>query len=224
MSFRVEVKGKYALFSRPEFSTERCSYDVPTASAARGLVESIYYHPGLRYVIERIHVLSPLTTMNIRRNEVSSKLNASKALSYHNGTGEIPNLSPSQDRQQRASLVLTNVHYVFDVHFEITKTASSSDSPGKFACILKRRLEKGQCFQQPYLGCAEFPAEFNLWQGGDISTIPVTKDLGFMLLDFNYEDPGDIKPIFHRVQMDEGVIELPDPYEWIKRGGGEILT
>lgn len=223
MPIQIEVRGKYALFSRPEFSTERCSYDVPTASAARGLVESIYFHPGLRYVVDRIHVLAPIRMVNIRRNEVSSKLLASKALSYQNGSGDLPTLSPSQDRQQRASLLLKDVHYVFDVHFEMTEKAVVGDNPGKFADILNRRVRKGQCFHQPYLGCREFPAEFNLWEGSNIPTIDETKDLGFMLLDFNYSDPANISPIFHRVNMEQGVINLPDPYQWIQKGGGELI-
>lgn len=224
MPIKIEVKGKYALFSRPEFSTERCSYDVPTASAVRGLVESIYYRPGLRYVVDRIYVLSPIVMTNIRRNEVSQKLQASKAMSYVNGKGEMPNLSPTEHRQQRASLVLKDVHYIFDVHFEMTDKASVSDNHGKFTDILKRRVKKGQCYSQPYLGCREFPAEFSLWDNDkEIPTIQETRDLGFMLLDFNYSDSTNVQPIFHRVSMENGVISLPSPYDWIANDGGELL-
>ena len=81
MSIQIEVWGDYACFSRPEMKTERVSYDVMTPSAARGLIESIYWHPGLRYCIDRIHVLEPIRFTNIRRNEVKSIILARKVLS-----------------------------------------------------------------------------------------------------------------------------------------------
>lgn len=56
MAIQVEVWGDYACFTRPEMKTERVSYDVMTPSAARGLLDSLYWHPGLRWVIDRIHV------------------------------------------------------------------------------------------------------------------------------------------------------------------------
>ena len=76
MSIQVEVSGPYALFSRPEMKTERVSYDCMTPSAARGLLESIYWHPGLRWIIDRIHVCAPIHFTNIRRNEVKDTINA----------------------------------------------------------------------------------------------------------------------------------------------------
>ena len=79
MSIQLEVWGDYALFSRIEFKTERVSYDVMTPSAARGLVEAIYWHPGLRWIIDRIHVCAPIRFTNLRRNEVKSTLSARSA-------------------------------------------------------------------------------------------------------------------------------------------------
>ena len=70
MAIRLEVWGEYGLFSRPELKVERMSYDVITPSAARGIMESIFWHPGLRYVIDKIYVLSNIQYANIRRNEV----------------------------------------------------------------------------------------------------------------------------------------------------------
>lgn len=76
---QLEVWGDYALFSRPELKVERMSYDVPTPSAARGIVEAVYFHPGLKWVIDRIYVLSPIRFTSVRRNEVKSKLLCSAA-------------------------------------------------------------------------------------------------------------------------------------------------
>ena len=67
---KVQVGGEYALFSRPEMKVERCSYDVMTPSAARGILEAIYWHPGLRWVIDKIYVKNPIRFTSVRRNEV----------------------------------------------------------------------------------------------------------------------------------------------------------
>ena len=79
MPIQLEVWGDYALFTRPEMKVERVSYDVMTPSAARGLIESIYWHPGLRWIIDRIHVCAPIRFANLRRNEVRSTVSARAA-------------------------------------------------------------------------------------------------------------------------------------------------
>lgn len=158
MSIRIEVWGNYACFSRPEMKTERVSYDVMTPSAARGLVEAIYWHPGLRYHIDKVYLLAPIRFTNIRRNEVKSTLLASAALSAAKG-GRPPALYTSQDIQQRAALVLQDVHYVIECHFDLTERAAPGDNAGKFQDILRRRLTRGQCYHTPYFGCREFPGQ-----------------------------------------------------------------
>ena len=82
---KVRVWGELALFSRPEMKVERCSYDVMTPSAARGILEAIYWHPGLRWVIDKIHVRKPIRFTSVRRNEVKSKVLASNVLQVMNG-------------------------------------------------------------------------------------------------------------------------------------------
>ena len=84
---KVRVWGDFALFSRPEMKVERCSYDVMTPSAARGILEAIYWHPGMRWVIDRIHIRKPVRFTSIRRNEVKSKVSASSVLTAVNGGG-----------------------------------------------------------------------------------------------------------------------------------------
>lgn len=206
MSIQIEVWGDYACFSRPEMKTERVSYDVMTPSAARGLIESIYWHPGLRYCIDRIHVLAPIRFTNIRRNEVKSTLLASKALSAAK-SGEALALIPSQDIQQRAALILQDVHYVIEAHFDMTGKAAPGDNPGKFQDILRRRLQRGQAYSQPYFGCREFAAHFQEWPGGDVPAIDVTQDLGFMLYDMDYSDMQNIQAQFFRAKLEHGVLD-----------------
>lgn len=207
MAIRMEVWGKDACFCRPEMKTERVSYDVLTPSAARGIVEAVYYHPGLRWTIDRIYVLSEIRFANLRRNEVKSKLLAGNALSIANGTSKTPYLVTSNDIQQRAALMLQNVHYVIEAHFDMTDRANPSDKPGKFQAIIKRRLKNGQCYSQPYLGCRECTAHFGLWEEEEIPAIQETRDLGYMLFDMDYSDPQNIQPIFFRAQMVNGVID-----------------
>lgn len=210
MSIKMEVWGTYALFTRPEMKTERVSYDVMTPSAARGIVEAVYYHPGLRWHIDRIHVLSPIRFTNIRRNEVKSKISAASAQSTMNGSEKPLYLNAKADIVQRAALVLQNVRYVIEAHFDMTEAAAPGDNPGKFQDIVKRRLQKGQAFHTPYLGCREFPAHFRLWEDGEIPALEESRDLGYMLHDMDYSNPDDIQPMFFRARMTHGVIDLRD--------------
>lgn len=209
MSVKMEVWGEYACFSRPELKVERVSYDVPTPSAARGMLESIYYHPGLKWRIDRIYVLNPIRFVNLRRNEVKSKILASSILSEINGkSGSC--IDRGADIQQRAAMMLRDVHYVIEAHFDMTDQAAPSDNPGKFQDIIKRRLRRGQCFHQPYLGCRECTAHFQLWEGEAIPAISESRDLGLMLFDMDYSDLQNIQPMFFRAKMENGVIDLTD--------------
>ena len=203
---QLEVWGAYALFSRPELKVERVSYDVPTPSAARGIVEAVYYHPGLRWVIDRIHVLNPIRFVSIRRNEVTDKISGRNVRQAAQGGGQPLYLVTSQKIVQRSSLLLQDVHYVIEAHFEMTDKAAPSDNPGKFQDIVTRRMERGQCFHTPYFGCREFPVSFRRWPGGPIPTIDETRDLGLMLYDFDYSDPAAITPTYFRARLEHGML------------------
>ena len=203
---QLEVWGPYALFSRPEMHVERVSYDVPTPSAARGMVEAIYYHPGLQWHIRRIYVLNPIRFTNIRRNEVKGKILRDDVYNAIQG-GKVPFLATSQQIAQRAAMVLQDVHYVIEAEFTMTDRAAPSDNPGKFQDIVTRRMTKGQCYHTPYFGCREFPAAFRAWQGGAIPTISTSCDLGFMLYDLDYSDPENITPTYFRAKLEHGVLD-----------------
>lgn len=203
---QLEVWGPYALFSRPEMHVERVSYDVPTPSAARGMVEAIYYHPGLQWHIRRIYVLNPIRFTNIRRNEVKGKILRDDVYNAIQG-GKAPFLATSQQIAQRAAMVLQDVHYVIEAEFTMTDRAAPGDNPGKFQDIVTRRMAKGQCYHTPYFGCREFPAAFRAWQGGAIPTISTSCDLGFMLYDLDYSDPENIAPTYFRAKLEHGVLD-----------------
>ena len=205
---KVKVWGKYALFSRPEMKVERCSYDVMTPSAARGILEAIYWHPGMRWIIDKIYVKNPIRFTSVRRNEVKSKISANNVLQVYNGAEKPLYISSKEEIVQRASLLLTDVEYVIEAHFEMTDQANPSDNHGKFQNIVKRRLRRGACYSTPYFGCRECTAHFRLWEGGEIPAIDETRDLGYMLYDMDYSDPTDIQPMFFRARMEHGVIDL----------------
>ena len=206
----MEVWGDFACFSRQEMKVERITYDVMTPSAARGLLEAVYWLPGMRWFIDNIYVLSPIQFTNVRRNEVKSKIPASNVKGAMTGGKNELFLSTSSDIQQRSSLVLQNVHYVIEAHFEMTDRANEGDNAGKFQDIIKRRLRRGQCFHQPYFGCREFPARFREWSGDEIPCIEETRDLGYMLWDLDYSDSNDIKPMFFRAKLENGVLRVKD--------------
>lgn len=210
--FQVEVWGDYALFTRPETKVERMSYDVMTPSAARGLLEAVYWKPAIRYAIDRIHVLNPIRFTNIRRNEVKDKVLASNVLTAMNGGDKPLYINRAEAIQQRAAMVLQDVRYIIDAHFSMTDRAGPDDTPEKHYAILCRRLRNGQCFHQPCFGTREFPASFRL-VGGETSAYcdpPITQDLGLMLYDMDYSNPCDIQPTFFRARVDNGVMAVGD--------------
>jgi len=207
----VRVRGEYALFTRPEMKVERVSYDVITPSAARGVIEAVYWKPAIRWVIDKIHVLNEIEYTNIRRNEVSQKLSRETAQRIMNGATEIFYLSATEDRQQRAAMVLKNVDYVIEAHFDIVpEKAGVEDTIEKHYNMALRRLRKGQYFSPPCLGTREFGAKVELIEDGQFpkSKLNGSRDLGWMLYDLDFSNPRDIRPKFFKAELQDGVIDL----------------
>ncbi|MCK9544320.1 MAG: type I-C CRISPR-associated protein Cas5c [Novosphingobium sp.] len=205
---KLKVWGDYACFTRPEMKVERVSYDVMTPSAARGILEAIYWKPAIRWVIDGITVLNPIIFTNIRRNEVGRKISKPPAKLVKNGGIDDLGIFIEDNRQQRAAMVLKNVSYIIDSHFEFT--SNEDNNAGKHLGIFNRRARAGQCFNQPYMGCREFSANFRLVEPDeDIfeSHIKGEKDLGFMLHDIDFEN--DMQACFFRAKMIDGIIEIP---------------
>ena len=228
--FKIIVDGDYACFTRPEMKVERVSYDVPTPSALEGMIKSVYWKPSIRYVIDKIVVFNPIRFMNIRRNEVKNKVSLSSVVSAMNGRGGAPEIFISPDSiSQRAGMILKDVRYGVEFHFEITGLRSDHEDEceEKHYNIILRRLRQGQCFRQPVLGCREFSVkslrlvdkfpldEISPELYGDI-------DLGYMLYGMNYEDKSmpvnndwndpvfsdKADPVFYRPHMIDGVIDV----------------
>jgi len=216
----LHIEGEHALFTRPEMKVERVSYDVITPSAARGIVEAIYWKPAIRWVIDRIQVLNEIRFDTIRRNEVASKIPASSARSaMKKGTLEGLVNCVDEGRQQRAASILKDVAYVIEAHFELTDKAEEGDSIGKHLDIFNRRARKGQCFQMPCLGVREFPANFTLLEDGDPAlesheSLIAEKDLGWMLHDLDFKNA--MTPRFFRASIKDGWIDIP-PLPFVER-------
>ena len=207
----IRVSGDYALFTRPEMKVERVSYDIITPSAARGIIEAVYWKPAIRWVIDRIHILNPIEYTNIRRNEVSEKVPRDVISRAERGDAVYLASNDVDVREQRAAMVLKNVDYVIEAHFErVTEKAGPDDTDEKHYNMVLRRLRKGQHYHQPCLGTREFPARVELIEDGVIppSQLRGERDLGWMLYDMDFSDPRDIRPIFFHAVMCDGVVDL----------------
>lgn len=199
---KLRVWGERACFTRPEMKVERVSYDVMTPSAARGILEAIYWKPEIQWIVTGIHVLNPVRFENVRRNEISSKAHIPNKV-IKEGSGVVCVYADNEkERQQRSSLILKDVDYVIEAEINLIK---EDDHPGKHLAIFERRTKKGQCFHRPYLGCREFPANYQ-W----CDSVPEIKgslegDFGYMLHDIDFEN--NMEPRFFRAQMKDGFIK-----------------
>jgi CRISPR-associated protein Cas5d len=219
--FCLEVSGPYACFTRPEMKVERVSYDVITPSAARAIFDAILWKPAILWQMTRIEVLAPIRWISVRRNEVGAVASIRKK-----------HIFIEDDRQQKAGLFLRDVKYRLFAEFEFIPPEKrgnvdnpvpdylqdkeelavirQDEKPAKYAAMFERRAKKGQCFNQPYLGCREFSAQFRLVDpvAEPTTAISETRDLGWMLYDMDYSDPNNIKPQFFRAELNCGVLDL----------------
>lgn len=211
---RLRVWGQRALFTRPEMKVERLSYDVPTPSAGRGILEAIHWKPAIVWRIDRIHVLKPIRFTSFRRNEVGATASgalASRAMRSGNLAGI--GIAVEAERQQRAAIMLIDVDYVIEAHFEMTARAKEDDTPAKHLSMFNRRAEAGQCFHRPCLGTRECPADFELLSPD--APVPPTslppdqrdRDLGWMLHDIDFTG-GRNESRFFRARLSGGVIDV----------------
>lgn len=227
--FCLEVSGPYACFTRPEMKVERVSYDVITPSAARSIFEAILWKPAIRWRVTRIEVLAPIRWISVRRNEVGKV-----------ASPRSDGIFIEVERQQRAGLFLRDVRYRLHGEFDfippdkraqvynpvpdwlvdsdetealVRPDVRPDETQAKYAAMFERRAKKGQCFNQPYLGCREFSCAFLLVDQECDSPPPIdeTCDLGWMLYDLDFGDPADPKPMFFRPKLKCGVLCVPHP-------------
>jgi len=210
-TYCMELSGPYACFTRPEMKVERVSYDVMTPSAARACFEAILWKPATRWHVRRIEVLNPIRWINLRRNELASVVSARNVeAAMKSGKGDL-GVYIEDDRQQRAGLFLRDVAYRVHADLEFLREHDPSANPMKYQEMFERRARKGQCVNQPYLGCREFAASFRLIDNmeAEPAAIPETRDLGFMLHDLDFSNSADPQPRFFRAQLESGVVTVP---------------
>lgn len=201
----VKVWGDYACFTRPEMKVERVSYPVPTASAGRGILEAIFWKPEFTWQVEEVWVLRPIRYASVLRNEVNSRASERAASKWQNSGG---GYDATADRAQRHTLALRDVAYV--VRAQVRVRNGVGQDPAKFRDQFRRRVQRGQCFARPYLGCREFSACFGEPDGTE-NPLEVTMDLGRMLLDLDYTPDGAGRgtPRFHDARLERGVVYYP---------------
>ncbi|NTX60342.1 type I-C CRISPR-associated protein Cas5 [Myxococcus sp. CA051A] len=211
--FQVRAEGPLACFTRPEMKAERVSYEVMTPSAARGLLEAILWKPAIRWHVHEITVLTPVKWMSFRRNEVNSRAVVGRF-----------DYAADEDRAQRNTVALRDVDYVITASFSLVAArAGAEDNIRKFEEMFERRLEKGQYFHAPYLGCREFSAQVRPM---DVSPRAAEegrgrRPLGLMFYDFDFGG-GDaaVRPLFFEAYLEDGVLQVP-PWEQVLAHNGD---
>lgn len=188
----VRVWGDYACFSRPEFKGERVSYPVITPSAARGVLEAIFWRPEIRYQIRRIGVLKLGGQAVIVRNELSDRQGRTPIV-----------IEAPKKRQQRSSLILKDVDYLIEA--VVVRQPHVVDPLAKYVGQIQRRLERGQCFHRPYLGAREFAADFAL--ANDESPEDLNLRIGTMLFDLAFVPSSTRSDFSFRVRNVEQPVE-----------------
>ena len=224
----VKVWGDFALFTRPEFSAERVSYQVMTPSAARGMLEAIFWKPEMAWQVHEIHVLNPIRHFSILRNEVNSH-QSDRAVATWQKTG-VGGYYADTDRAQRHSLCLRDVAYLIKASIKLKPHETNII---KYRDQFRRRVTKGQCHHQPYFGTREFSAFFGDPDGTEdeqrlkFFPYPEPIDFGLMLFDMEIAEAtngsmtylnhnadgvkvikGNAKPKFFHAQLQQGVLTV----------------
>ncbi len=205
VSLAVHVWGDFACFTRPELKVERVSYPAPTPSAARGVLEAIFWKPQFDWRIEEIWVLKPIRYFSILRNEVNSRASERSVAAWSKAGG---GYDASADRAQRHTLALRDVDYLIRAQVELKPGVT--DDPAKYRDQFRRRVRDGRCFSTPYLGCREFSASFGEPDGAE-QPIPLNDEIGSMLLDLDYSTNGSGRdvPRFFQARLEGGILRVP---------------
>lgn len=205
----VAVYGDFACFTRPDLKVERVSYPVITPSAARGVCEAIFWKPEFRWHVREIHVLKPIHYFSILRNEVKHVASERSARSWES-TGGGYNASDSDNRAQRNTLALRDVAYL--IKADVVLNRGVDGDAAKYRDQFRRRVARGQCYAQPYLGCREFTGAFEE-PAPETSPEDISLDLGRMLLDIEFRGGNSAKgtPRFFPATLERGVLRVPEP-------------
>lgn len=121
-----QVTGDYGLFTDPmtRVGGEKCTYQVPTYEALKGIIASVYWKPTLKWYIDKVRIMNPIQT------EVKGirpiKYNGGNDLAYYT--------------------YLKDCRYQVQAHFEWNMNRPELEhdrSENKHHNIAKRMIEKG---------------------------------------------------------------------------------
>lgn len=202
----LKVWGDFACFTRPEMKVERVSYPVMTPSAARGVLEAVFWQPPVRWEVREIWVLKPIRYFSILRNETNKRASDRAATSWQKDGG---GFDITANREQRHTLALRNVEYL--IVAQMAATPNLAHDLAKFRDQFRRRARAGRCFAMPYLGCREFTAWFAEPDGGEQPIDELNGELGPMLLDLAYATDGSGRgtPQFFPARLERGILRVP---------------
>lgn len=240
----VKVWGDVACFTRPESKVERVSYEVMTPGAARGVLEAIYWKPEFSWEVREIRILNPIRSTTLTTNEINHRQSEALArrgeIYLADSTGGLK--GEPQHRTQRHNVLLRDVAYVIRAKMVLAPHKSTEYSQlAKHEAIFDRRLRKGRCFHQPYLGIREYAAFFEA-PNSDETPQPITMDLGRMHYDvhfvpdergpltFRYHHSGEDRgartvngravPLFFDARLVDGVLKVPTKEAVLRRNAG----
>lgn len=197
---RVNIRADRALFTRPEMTVERYSYDVPTCSAMKGVLRSIYNHAGMDYKINNIYVCRKIKRDSVVRNETKLMQNVKAPEPFLL-------VNDTKNRTLRGTTFLVNVEYV--VEAEIIKKAGTFEKNHtlpQFYDMFMRRLYSGGNQRSPWLGCREFHCYVKPYTGVYVKSVYAGKklDLGIMYQDTKVDENGTEIPLFADTTLEDG--------------------
>ena len=180
---RVLLTAESACFPRPEFRRDEVTYDVLTPSAARGVLDRVHWRPAIRWVINAISILRPICVCEYRTS--------------------------ADEHLRRRSIILRDVGYLIDAHFDLTAKAGPLDEPERPRGMFRRQVRSGASV---FLGGEAYPGEIRLLEdAAPEEGVPIneTRDLGWMVHEADYQDRGRLR--FFRAHMIAGVVTVPPP-------------
>jgi CRISPR-associated protein Cas5d len=205
---RVKISGPFACFTRPETKVERVSYPVITPSAARNILDAICWRPEMRWIVTSISVLKPICYISVLRNEVQSKLSPGSIKKWMTDPAKYEPMAAgagaNTEGTPRNSVLLRDIAYIVEA-FPLVFDTSGDNTPVKYVSMLQRRVEKGQCYHRPALGCREFAADFAPPAEHD-RPLPISADFGRMLYDIAFLPEGN-RASFFEARLENGVMD-----------------
>ncbi len=228
-TFVLEVWGDYGCFTRPELKVERFSYPVITPSAARNIFDAIYLEfdkdtkkPAHRWEISRVEILEPVRYVALMRNEVKEKISAASVKKWMKNPADLTPIyadatksesgTDTKGRTQRQTMALKSPCYRIHAHAVLFQEDHKLRQ--KIERSFERRAKRGQCIYQPYLGCREFAASFELMTEPEKSPTNHNEEVGWMLYDvFDLSRPGSNKDkprvSLFEAKIENGVLKVP---------------